>query len=509
MNRRTLYSLLALLNLACVAATAGPLGTAFTYQGRLTDGASAANGSYDLTFTLYDAATKGSRVAEPLTNAVPVSNGVFVVVLDFGTGAFPGADRWLEIGVRTNGAASDFTRLTPRQALTLTPYAAYAPSAGTADAASRVVNGGVSAPQLDTPGVPTAGQVLAYNGTTLTWTNPGAAVGAWLLGGNSGTAPGGQFLGTLDSQPLEVKVNALRALRLEPAAKSPNLLGGYEGNSIAPGVSGSVIAGGGTRRDAGGENGGPEPNVISADYGFIGAGYGNEVAGSSSAIAGGTWNSLSPQGYLSFIGAGNGNTIESWLSAIPGGGGNSIGTLSDAGFIGGGANNQIGMGTACVVIGGGLGNSIDGSPYSLIAGGRYNKLWSGSEDVTISGGQSNLVQEHAYGSTIAGGENNTVGGGGSHCAIGGGTRNYAQNGVATIGGGWGNTSSGWGATVPGGYQNTAGGQYSFAAGNRAQALHDGAFVWADSQDADFASTALNQFSVRATGGVRFETGGAG
>jgi hypothetical protein len=63
--------------------------------------------------------------------------------------------------------------------------------------------------------------------------------------------------------------------------------------------------------------------------------------------------------------------------------------------------------------------------------------------------------------------------------------------------------------VAGGYKNLAGGDYSFAAGQQAQALHQGSFVWADSQNAIFPSTANDQFSVRAQGGVRFVTGGAG
>jgi hypothetical protein len=48
--------------------------------------------------------------------------------------------------------------------------------------------------------------------------------------------------------------------------------------------------------------------------------------------------------------------------------------------------------------------------------------------------------------------------------------------------------------------------YAFAAGYRAKANHTGAFVWADSQDADFASTANNQFNIRAAGGVQLSTG---
>ena len=65
------------------------------------------------------------------------------------------------------------------------------------------------------------------------------------------------------------------------------------------------------------------------------------------------------------------------------------------------------------------------------------------------------------------------------------------------------------ADIPGGQQNMAAGSFSFAAGQQAQALHQGAFVWADSQSGPFASTAVDQFSVRAEGGVRFVTGSAG
>jgi hypothetical protein len=54
--------------------------------------------------------------------------------------------------------------------------------------------------------------------------------------------------------------------------------------------------------------------------------------------------------------------------------------------------------------------------------------------------------------------------------------------------------------IPGGAFNYAGGQYSFAAGRQAQALHQGAFVWADSQNQPFPSTAANQFNIRASGG---------
>jgi N-acetylneuraminic acid mutarotase len=111
---------------------AAPLGTAFTYQGKLANGTNAAHGIFDLQFAAYDAASGGVQKGPLLTtNAVGVSNGLFVVTLDFGAGVFTGDARWLAISVKTNGAGS-YTLLVPRQALTPSPYANFAPIAGTA-----------------------------------------------------------------------------------------------------------------------------------------------------------------------------------------------------------------------------------------------------------------------------------------------------------------------------------------------------------------------------------------
>jgi len=101
--------------------------TAFTYQGRLQEGAQPADGSYDLQFSLADACSNGNYVATSLTcAAVPVSNGLFAVTLDFGGGVFDGSPRWLEVGVRTNGSSDPYTLLSPRQAITAAPYAMFA-----------------------------------------------------------------------------------------------------------------------------------------------------------------------------------------------------------------------------------------------------------------------------------------------------------------------------------------------------------------------------------------------
>src|SRR6266850_1654877 len=102
------------------AAAARAQSTAFTYQGRLTDNGSPANGNYDLTATLFGVASNGTSVAGPLSNpAVAVSNGLFTITLDFGAN-FPGADRWLEIAARASGIGA-FVTLSPRQKITAAP----------------------------------------------------------------------------------------------------------------------------------------------------------------------------------------------------------------------------------------------------------------------------------------------------------------------------------------------------------------------------------------------------
>lgn len=108
---------------------APPGATAFTYQGRLLDGSQPANGSYAMTFSLFDAETGGAEAAGPVTlDGVAVRQGLFTVQLDFGAGAFAGGPRWLEVRV------GDVT-LAPRQPLTAAPYALYAPRSGQASTA--------------------------------------------------------------------------------------------------------------------------------------------------------------------------------------------------------------------------------------------------------------------------------------------------------------------------------------------------------------------------------------
>jgi hypothetical protein len=116
------------LLLLSFAGTALAQGTVFSYQGLLSSGNAAANGSYDLTFALFNASSAGSQAGTTITNTgVAVTDGLFTVTLDFGN-QFKGVPYWLAIGVRTNGGGS-FTALSPRQQLLPMPYAIMANSA--------------------------------------------------------------------------------------------------------------------------------------------------------------------------------------------------------------------------------------------------------------------------------------------------------------------------------------------------------------------------------------------
>src|SRR5262245_49123979 len=108
--------------------------TAFTYQGRLQDGALPANGNYDLEFRLFDALTAGTEFGVDTALNVPVTNGLFTVQLDFGT-QFPGGTRHLQISVKPAGSGS-YTALSPRQPVTSTPYAIQSLNAAIADGAT-------------------------------------------------------------------------------------------------------------------------------------------------------------------------------------------------------------------------------------------------------------------------------------------------------------------------------------------------------------------------------------
>jgi len=136
---------------------------------------------------------------------------------------------------------------------------------------------------------------------------------------------------------------------------------------------------------------------------------------------------------------------------------------------------------------------------TTVGGGYHN--YASDDYATIGGGYFNTAS--AISATVSGGVSNTASG--NAATIGGGEDNTVTSTHGTIGGGLNNTVTSDYGTVPGGQDNKAGGQWSFAAGYKAEANHQGTFVWADSQGSAFASTANNQFLIRAAGGVGIGT----
>ena len=436
---------------------AGPVGTAFTYGGRLLDSANGnapANGVYELQFQLFNSFINGTAVGQPY--AVPptaVTNGIFSVLVDFGADAFaPDEERWLEIAARKAGTGAPFETFTTRQRLTPVPYALRALS---------VVGG--------------------------------AGGAGWQLGGNAGVLPG-QFLGTTDLQPLVLGVYNREALRFEPGnspdygANPPNIIGGYGTGMTGPFSYGSFIGNGYSIT-----NGSP--------LSFIGVGTSLFIGTNStwSFIGGGFDNSVGDNSSGSLIGGGENHRLQQSVGSLIVGGIQNTVTNSGGATVGGGEGNHVDSSDSSTIAGGGP-NEILNSRNTTVSGGSVNKIHD-SADATIGGGVANDIFS-AYDSTIAGGYGNVINVAGGASAIGGGSYNVIGNGHDNV----------IYATIPGGYYNIATGPGSFAAGCFAAATNTGAFVWSDlagSISDYFGSVTANEFAVRARGGIRFVTDGAG
>jgi hypothetical protein len=187
MKTSGILKFLAVVLLAGVSGWGRAQSTAFTYQGRLDDTGAPANGSYDVTFAVYDAVTDGNLISPIVTNsAVTVSNGLFTTTVDFGGGIFTGPDLWLEIAVSTNGAGT-FSTIAPRQQFTPAPYALYAQAAGTAtSAAPGAFVTSLNALKDDITLAAGTNVVITPNGNTLTISSAGAGgAGIWAVSGNN------------------------------------------------------------------------------------------------------------------------------------------------------------------------------------------------------------------------------------------------------------------------------------------------------------------------------------
>jgi hypothetical protein len=276
----------------------------------------------------------------------------------------------------------------------------------------------------------------------------------WELAGNAGTNPATNFIGTTDNQAFELRVNNLRAARIEPRAtigtfQGPNVVLGHEGNSLTTGVQGAVVAGGG------GVSFGnpPASNQVTGHFGTVGGGVSNR-AGDLDADPG--------TGGFATVGGGVRNTASGGEATV-GGGASNTASASEA-TVGGGVSNTASGGFAAV--GGGEFNTASG--VNATVGGGVSNTASGGEAM-VGGGEFNTAS--GLDATVGGGRHNTASG--VDAMVGGGQSNTASALDATVGGGQSNTANGNRATVPGGFRNAAGGDFSFAAGRQAKVRERG------------------------------------
>jgi hypothetical protein len=469
------------LFIACAAVTtAFAQSTAITYQGRLSDNGAPANGTYELRFVLRSGATTNDAQVGPTLFIAPlaVSDAMFSTQLDFGSGVFTGAPRWLEVGVRTNGSASAYSVLLPLQRITATPYAMQAL------AASNLL-GSVSDSQLP-------GNIVRLNANqTLTGNISFSNLfGAPFAIGNTNT-----------NKVVWLNADLLDGLDSTVFARSNHL---HSALDIASGTLADVRL---------------SPNValVTKLQTFVGS---NTFTGVLTATNGS--NSL--RGSFAGNGAGLVSLNAATLSGV-------IPNASVPASVAQLASNQTFTGTAVF-------SPVAGAPFrvgnaalvtnlnaDLIDGVGANAFWNvggnaGTSNANFIGTTDNqplelrvngspalrIVPTVSAANIVAGAFNNSAGANVLGAVISGGSGNTVTGNFAVVIGGQNNSATNQAATVLGGVGNVAGGQYSVAAGRSARATHDGAFVWADGSSATaFTSAAPNTVVFRSIGGVGIGT----
>ncbi len=249
------------------------LGTGFTYQGQLRNNGAPVNGSCDIAFRLYDAATSGTLLALPLTQTIAIANGLFTTQLDFGATTFNGDARWLDMRVRCPAGSGTFTLFDQRQALTAVPYAIALRGLRTEQATSSPnIIGGHSSNVAD--GFSNGSSILGGGNAT----NPNHIAGNYsVIAGGSNN----QLLFSDDS-----------------------FIGGGFSNTIT--AHEGVIVGGGN-------------NVVSGDHAVILGGTQNQALGDDSTIGGGNKNVVTVAANNAVIGGGLGNLANGPYAVVPGG----------------------------------------------------------------------------------------------------------------------------------------------------------------------------------------------
>jgi hypothetical protein len=369
--------------------------SSFTYQGRLTDGGTPANGNYDLQFALWDNVSGGTQVGSTLTlSPVAVSNGVFTVSLDFGANSFPGASRFLEIAARTIGAGS-FTLLTPRQQVTSTPYAMRSANASSADALSNACAGCVQDAQINSvSGSKVSGPVSsATNATSASnatnATNAITATNATQLGGIAAN----QYVQTNDSRLSDARTPAAGSsnyIQANPgAAQNGNF--NISGNGTAGGALSGNVVNAAAQYNIGGSRFLSASSVANSTFIGLGAGTNgaaNTFVGTSAGAAmvnGGT-NSF----FGAFAGKATTNGVANSFFGSDAGENNTTGGNNSFFGTRAGAANTTGFNNSFFGLGAGLVNT-NGQDNSFFGAGAGNNNTTGNKNNFFgsSAGQNN------------------------------------------------------------------------------------------------------------------------
>jgi hypothetical protein len=329
-----------------------------------------------------------------------------------------------------------------------------------------------------------SGEIAEWNGSV--WICGDDDVGGsgtfWGLTGNSGSDPDTDFLGTTDGVSLTLAVSSTTALRLEPTAGTPNLIGGDVTNGATAGALGVAIGGG-------------SGNSAEANYTTIAGGFSNIASELHATVGGGASNEAS--GIFAGVVAGYQNDAGGGYATVGGGSWNA--SSGEYSLVGGGYYNAASGDYAAV--GGGHENTASGN-YAFIGAGRDNP--ASGDYATVGGGWSNVAISSS--ATIGGGQANSVTA--THGTVGGGVSNAATGDFASVGGGYYNTSSGGSAFVGGGYQNVASGDYAAIAGGQLNSAAGAAFVGGGSyNDAAGVSVIGGGFNNSASGGLAAIVGG--
>ncbi|UCE59522.1 MAG: tail fiber domain-containing protein [Phycisphaerales bacterium] len=332
-----------------------PVGTAFTYQGQLTRRGAPVNDSADMRFTLWDAESGGSSFPPAHSFAgIPASNGLFSVELDFGTWAFSGESRWLQIEVRSpawDGTEPEpgFTELRPRQEITPTPYALALPGfwSQTNETSPNLMGGwkgnfvqsGVVGGTISGGGDPTDNpEYPDFNTVTDDFGTVGGGRRNWV----------GDFDGQTDNS-------------------TDATIGGGKGNCAQ---SEWATVGGGLQNTASGRVAtvcGGSNNTAGSVYSTVGGGFDNLVEGDFATACGG--ERVRAEGQHAFAGGGWASHALGAGAVVCGGGSVPVGD----GWLGMG---NVASGNAATVPGG-LGNWAAGD-YSLAAGHRAEAAHAGT-----------------------------------------------------------------------------------------------------------------------------------